>query len=201
MIYTLPFIAALVGWFTNFIAVKMLFHPKKSVNILGVYKLQGIFPKNQQNVAHKIGKMVAEELLSSQDLKDRIITPENVQAIVQVIENKIEDFFSVKVPERYPTLSRLILSEKRKDKIVEELMSEVHTSVPEVLDGYFGEIEERFNVEEIIREKVNSLPVNKLEDLLMNLLEKEFKFIEYIGAVIGFIIGWIQVGMVMLGAQ
>ena len=192
MIYTLPFIAALVGWFTNFIAVKMLFHPKKPVNILGVYKLQGIFPKNQLNVANKIGKMVAEELLSSQDLKDHIITPENVEAIVQVIENKIEDFFSVKVPKRYPTLSRIILSEKRKDKIVQELMEEVHTSVPEVLDGYFGEIEERFNVEEIIKEKVNNLPSEKLETLLMNLLEKEFKFIEYIGALIGFIIGWIQ---------
>ena len=201
MIYTLPFIAALVGWFTNFIAVKMLFHPKKPVNILGVYKLQGIFPKNQLNVANKIGKMVAEELLSSQDLKDHIITPENVVAIVQVIENKIEDFFSVKVPKRYPTLSRIILSEKRKDKIVQELMEEVHTSVPEVLDGYFGEIEERFNVEEIIKEKVNNLPSEKLETLLMNLLEKEFKFIEYIGAVIGFIIGWIQVAMVMLGGQ
>jgi len=201
MIYTLPFIAALVGWFTNFIAVKMLFHPKKPVNILGVYKLQGIFPKNQLNVANKIGKMVAEELLSSQDLKDHIITPENVEAIVQVIENNIEDFFSVKVPKRYPTLSRIILSEKRKDKIVQELMEEVHTSVPEVLDGYFGEIEERFNVEEIIKEKVNNLPSEKLETLLMNLLEKEFKFIEYIGAVIGFIIGWIQVAMVMLGGQ
>ena len=201
MIYTLPFIAALVGWFTNFIAVKMLFHPKKPVNILGVYKLQGIFPKNQLNVANKIGKMVAEELLSSQDLKGHIITPENVEAIVQVIENKIEDFFSVKVPKRYPTLSRIILSEKRKDKIVQELMEEVHTSVPEVLDGYFGEIEERFNVEEIIKEKVNNLPSEKLETLLMNLLEKEFKFIEYIGAVIGFIIGWIQVAMVMLGGQ
>jgi len=200
MIYTLPFIAALVGWFTNFIAVKMLFHPKKPVNILGVYKLQGIFPKNQLNVANKIGKMVAEELLSSQDLKDHIITPENVEAIVQVIENKIEDFFSVKVPKRYPTLSRIILSEKRKDKIVQELMEEVHTSVPEVLDGYFGEIEERFNVEEIIKEKVNNLPSEKLETLLMNLLEKEFKFIEYIGALIGFIIGWIQVGMVLMSA-
>lgn len=199
MIYTLPFIAALVGWFTNYIAVKMLFHPKKPVNVLGIYKLQGIFPKNQQNVANKIGKMVAEELLSSQDLKDRIITPENIESIVQVIENKIDDFFSVKVPKRYPTLSRLILSEKRKAKIVQELMEEVHSSVPEVLDGYFGDIEQRFNVEEIIREKVNNLPSEQLESLMMNLLEKEFKFIEYIGAVIGFIIGWIQVLMVILG--
>ena len=79
-------------------------------------------------------------------------------------------------------------------------MEEVDSTVPEVIDGYFGEIGERFNVEEIIKEKVNNLPSEKLETLLMNLLEKEFKFIEYIGAVIGFIIGWVQVGMVLIGA-
>jgi uncharacterized membrane protein YheB (UPF0754 family) len=199
MIYTLPFIAALVGWFTNYIAVKMLFHPKKPVNILGVYKLQGIFPKNQQNVANKMGKMVAEELLSSKDLKDRIISEDNISSIVQIIENKIEDFFSVKVPKRFPTISRLILSEKRKARIVQELMAEVHTAVPEVMESYFGDLEEQFNVEEMITEKVNHLSSDKLEDLLMSLLEKEFKFIELIGAVIGFIIGWIQVAMVLLG--
>jgi len=201
MIYTLPFIAALVGWFTNYIAVKMLFHPKRPVNVFGIYTLQGIFPKNQQNVANKIGKMVAEELLSSQDLKDHIITPENIEAIVQVIENKIEDFFSTKLPKRYPRLTKILLTDKLKTRIVQELMEEVDSTVPEVIDGYFGEIGERFNVEEIIKEKVNNLPSEKLEDLLMNLLEKEFKFIEYIGAVIGFIIGWIQVGMVLLGAE
>jgi uncharacterized membrane protein YheB (UPF0754 family) len=199
MIWTLPFIAALVGWFTNYIAVKMLFHPKKPVNILGVYKLQGIFPKNQQNVANKMGKMVAEELLSSKDLKDRIISEDNISSIVQIIENKIEDFFSVKVPKRFPTVSRLLLTDKRKARIVQELMAEVHTAVPEVMESYFGDFEEQFNVEEMITEKVNDLSSDKLEDLLMSLLEKEFKFIELIGAVIGFIIGWIQVAMVLLG--
>ena len=199
MIWTLPFIAALVGWFTNYIAVKMLFHPKKPVNILGLYKLQGIFPKNQQNVANKMGKMVAEELLSSKDLKDRIISEDNISSIVQIIENKIEDFFSVKVPKRFPTLSRILLSEKRKERIVQELMAEVHTAVPELMNSYFGDLEEQFNVEEMITDKVNDLSSDKLEDLLMSLLEKEFKFIELIGAVIGFIIGWIQVAMVLLG--
>jgi len=199
MIYTLPFIAALVGWFTNYIAVKMLFHPKKPMNILGVYKLQGIFPKNQQNVANKMGKMVAEELLSSKDLKDRLISPDNIASIVQIIENKVEDFFSVKVPKRFPTLSRIILSEKRKARIVQELMEEVHTAVPDLMNAYFGDLEEQFNIEEMITEKVNLLSSDKLEDLLMSLLEKEFKFIELIGAVIGFIIGWIQVAMVSFG--
>lgn len=197
MTYTLPFIAALVGWFTNYIAVKMLFHPKKPINILGIYTLQGIFPKNQENVANRIGKMVADELLSSQDLKEKLSNPENILSIKELVEAKIDFYLNVTFPKDYPITAALV-GEKRRTKFKSSVMVELDESVPAMIDHYLSNIEERFNVEEIIREKVNKLPSEKLEDLLMTLLEKEFKFIEYIGAVIGFLIGWIQVLMVFL---
>lgn len=198
MIYTLPFIAALVGWFTNFIAVKMLFHPKEPVNILGVYTLQGIFPKNQKQVAEKIGKMVAEELLSSEDLKEKLNNPENILSIKELVEVKIDYYLNVSFPKNYPITAALV-GDKRKTKFKDTVMEEIDESVPAMIDHYLSNIEERFNVEQIIKEKVNNLSPERLEDLLMALLKKEFKFIEYIGAIIGLIIGWIQVGMVLLG--
>lgn len=197
MIYTLPFIAALVGWFTNFIAVKMLFHPKDPVNILGVYTLQGIFPKNQKKVAENIGRMVAEELLSSEDLKEKLNNPENILSIKELVEAKIDFYLNVTFPKNYP-ITAAIVGDKRKSKLKEAVMEEVHESVPAMIDSYMANIEEKFNVEHIIQEKVNNLSPERLEDLIMKLLNKEFKFIEYIGAVIGFLIGWIQVLMATL---
>lgn len=196
MIYTLPFIAALVGWFTNYIAVKMLFHPKEPVNILGVYTLQGIFPKNQKKVAENIGKMVAEELLSSDDLKEKLNNPENILSIKELVEAKIDFYLNVTFPKNYP-ITAAIVGDKRKAKLKEAVMTEVHQSVPSMIDNYMANIEEKFNVEHIIQEKVNKLSPERLEELIMKLLKKEFKFIEYIGAVIGFLIGWIQVLMAM----
>lgn len=197
MIYTLPFIAALVGWFTNYIAVKMLFHPQKPVNILGIYTLHGIFPKNQKQVAEKIGKMVAEELLSSEDLKEKLNNPENILSIKELVEVKIDYYLNVTFPKNYPITAALV-GDKRKTKFKDTVMEEVEESVPAMIDHYLSNIEERFNVENIIKEKVNNLPADRLENLIMMLLKKEFKFIEYIGAVIGFLIGWIQVLMVAL---
>ena len=197
MIYTLPFIAALVGWFTNYIAVKMLFHPKEPVNILGVYKLQGIFPKNQQKVAENIGRMVAEELLSSEDLREKLNNPENILSIKELVEAKIDYYLNVTFPKNYP-ITAAIVGDKRKIKLKEAVMTEVHESVPSMIDSYMANIEEKFNVEHIIQEKVNNLSPERLEDLIMKLLNKEFNFIEYIGAVIGFIIGWVQVLLVVL---
>ncbi len=63
MIYTLPFIAAFIGWFTNYLAVKMLFHPRKPIRFLGM-TIQGIFPKRQELFAQKLGVLVSKELIS-----------------------------------------------------------------------------------------------------------------------------------------
>jgi len=49
LIYTLPFIAAIIGWVTNYLAIKMLFHPREKINLI-FFSLQGIFPKRQKGL-------------------------------------------------------------------------------------------------------------------------------------------------------
>ncbi|MFM7359781.1 MAG: DUF445 domain-containing protein, partial [Actinomycetota bacterium] len=51
-------ISGFIGWITNWIAIKMLFHPRKPIRVLGL-TLQGIFPKNQSQFAQKLGKLVS----------------------------------------------------------------------------------------------------------------------------------------------
>ena len=68
MLYIIPFISAGIGWFTNFIAIKMLFYPREEKNFL-LFRFQGIFPKRQEVLAGRLGKIVAEELFSLGDYK------------------------------------------------------------------------------------------------------------------------------------
>ena len=62
-IFILPIIAALIGWATNFVAIKMLFHPQDPKKILGI-TFQGVFPKRQKQIAERLGELVAIELFS-----------------------------------------------------------------------------------------------------------------------------------------
>ncbi|GBL35044.1 UPF0754 membrane protein SH1116 [Filimonas sp.] len=77
VLYLIPFISAFIGWFTNWIAIKMLFHPKEEKNILGL-KIQGIFPKRQQQFAEKLGQLVSRELISFSDIANKINNPETI---------------------------------------------------------------------------------------------------------------------------
>jgi len=191
MIYTLPFIAAIIGWFTNYLAVKMLFHPKKPINILGL-KIQGIFPKKHMVLAERIGRLVAEDLLTVSDIKSILTKPDNISQINKNIEEKIENYLDTTFPEKYPMLA-FFVGEKSKVKIRAAMMEEMETMGPEVMEQTVASLESSVDIEQFIRDKVSMFSTDRMEKLIQGILSTEFKFIEYVGAVVGFVVGLVQV--------
>ena len=65
-----PLIGAVIGYFTNYIAVKMLFHPHEEKRIFGkrLPFTPGVIPKNKPRLAHAIGEAVANVLLTKEDI-------------------------------------------------------------------------------------------------------------------------------------
>ena len=53
-------------------------------------------------------------------------------------------------------------------------------------------LEENVDVEKLVRDKVEAFSSDKLEQILFAIMKKEFRFIEIIGALLGFIIGCVQ---------
>ncbi len=191
LIYLTPLMTGIIGWFTNWVAVKLLFKPEKPVN-LGVMKLQGIFPKRQNKLAEKIGKMVALELLTTHDIKNKIMEEENLEAMKLFIEEKIDEYLETTFPQKYPITS-VFFGKNRRTQIKVDILSEVERIAPEVIEKIVEEIEKKFDVEEIITNKVAQLSPAKLEELIQGILKKEFRFIELTGAILGFFVGVIQV--------
>lgn len=65
-----PLIGAIIGYFTNFLAVKMLFHPRTEKKLFGrtLPFTPGVIPKNKPRLAHAIGQAVANVLLTKEDI-------------------------------------------------------------------------------------------------------------------------------------
>lgn len=65
-----PAIGALIGYCTNYIAVKMLFHPYKEVKLFGLTLpfTPGVIPKNKPRLARAISRAVADVLLTKEDI-------------------------------------------------------------------------------------------------------------------------------------
>jgi uncharacterized membrane protein YheB (UPF0754 family) len=197
--YIIPvLLSAFTGWITTWIAVKMLFHPRKPVNILG-FKLQGIFPKNQQLIAEKLGQVVSKEFLSFAEIEAKVTNPDNLQQLKPEIEQHIDKFLKEKLSTVFPMLS-MFIGEKTINQLKEAFLMELENLFPILMKSYMTKLEKDLDLEKIVTEKVASFSSEKLENILDQITKKEFQFLEVIGGVFGLFIGLIQVLLQVLSA-
>lgn len=185
-IILIPLVSAFIGWLTNWIAVKMLFHPKKPIRIL-FFVIQGIFYVRQKEIAHKLGTTIEKKLLSHQDIQNVMETEGFTDDLLPIIRQYIDDFVSNRLVTIHPMMA--MLPPDMVGLVREKLMEEIENMLPDLLKQARTSLESKMNIQETIRQKIESFDVSELEDILFSILKSEFKMIEYVGGVLGFFIG------------
>lgn len=86
-----PLVGSVIGYCTNYLAVKMLFYPKKEVHLLG-HKLPftpGAIPKGKPRLSKAIGEIVGNTLLTKEDIKNQFLGEEMEAAVIERVMNRL----------------------------------------------------------------------------------------------------------------
>ncbi len=196
MFWLQPFISAFIGWITTWVAIKMLFHPKEPVRFLGI-TIQGVFPKRQRQVAEKLGSVVAKELIHFDEIAVMLKDPGQLQALTPTIEKHLDSFLKVKLKEKLPAIS-MFIGDSTLQKIKDGMLEEIELLLPEIITQYTDSLSKKIDIEKIVTEKVSAYSSDKLEDILLAVMKKEFWFLELVALILGFVIGLIQMGISLL---
>lgn len=132
-----PMIGALIGYGTNWIAIKMLFRPLKPVKI-GKFTLPftpGIIPKRKNELAKAIGDMVGNNLFTKDDIQKILLSNDVEKSIVgniiKVFENQepMHDLLLNIIDEedyaQGKEALKLIISDKIRDGLIKAKLSEI----------------------------------------------------------------------------
>jgi uncharacterized membrane protein YheB (UPF0754 family) len=195
-LYTIPLISAFIHWLTIWMALKLLFHPRHPKKFLG-FTLHGVFPKRQQQIAESLGRIVGQELLSFGDIEEAITRPEAVQRILPMAEEHVDNFLRVKLKESMPMIA-MFVGDKTIAQLKTVFMTELRELFPVIMKNYVANLRNDLDLERIVVEKIAGFSADRLESLLNEFLTKEFRFVEIIGAVLGFLIGVLQILLTLL---
>lgn len=82
-----PLIGAVIGYFTNLIAVKMLFFPHEEKRLFGhrVPFTPGAIPKGKARLAKAAGKIVQNDLFTNEDISGRLLTEEVEKPLIDKV--------------------------------------------------------------------------------------------------------------------
>lgn len=187
--WTVPLIGAFIGWITNWLAIKMLFHPRRPVKVLFI-TFHGIFPKNKPRIAEKLGTVVQRDLINFGDIKGRLQDPDALNNFKEQIALRVDNAIRERI-EKSPLLDAIV-PDQLIQSIHKTIVDEIEKNLPSVIGSSIDKIEEKLDIQQLVRNKVANFSDEKLEQLLLDITSKEFTFIELIGGVLGFFIGIIQ---------
>lgn len=183
-------IGSLIGWITNFFAIKMMFRPMKEINILGL-KIQGLIPKRKMEIGENIAETIQDELISMKDITEglsELELEEEIEAIVdKVVEDKLKNEILAKIP-----MASLFIN----DRMIDKIKGHVKDGIDENKDEFFKQIamklEKAVDLKKIIMEKIEMFELEELEEIVYKIASNELKHIELIGAILGGVIGGLQ---------
>ncbi len=186
-----PLLGGLIGYVTNWLAVKMIFRPIQPVAILGI-RVQGLIGRRQQELAESIGRVVGDHLVQHED----VVRSLDKVDIERLFREVLDRGLAPKLAElRSLPLIGGFLTAERVDGIREAMVKRAVEHKGLLLEKLEEAIEQGLDVRALVTAKVAAFPIEKVEALIIEVAARELRAIVWLGGVLGALIG---VGQVLL---
>ena len=194
---SIPLLSAFIGWVTIKLAVKLLFKPYNPVSFLG-FKIEGLFPARKKDIAIAASKYATAQFAGGLDgLEQKISDPKNFESVKPLIEDHMDDFLRNRLKEQMPMIS-MFIGDKTISSLKTIFIQEIESLFPQVMLQFSGTLKRQFNIEDLVREKINAISPENLHTLVYSQLTKPLRSTSMLGAGIGFLIGLIQLAIILL---
>jgi uncharacterized membrane protein YheB (UPF0754 family) len=178
-----PLVGAVIGYFTNLIAVKMLFFPHEEKRIFGwhVPFTPGAIPKGKARLAKSAGMIVQNELFTGEDISVRLLSDEVekpiIDKVMSILDEEIRDTGAILTgsAEKYDMLEESFI-QLLNMKILEAFKK---MDLPELVKDEGGQmIRQHISESRILRTLVSD---NLVDIAMINVGRKMEEFIELRG--------------------
>lgn len=190
---SIPFVAGIIGWLTNWVAIKLTFRPLEFVGVKPFLGWQGIIPSKAGKMAEVFVEKTMFRLGTLEELF-QTMEPERIAAHISgVMHPRLERYTDEILFYKYPSMWRL-LPDRVKEGVYERVREEMPGLVRRLMAEAAGEIEKLIDFKDML--------VTRLEDdkdllnrLFLEAGAEEFKFIVRSGLYYGFLFGLAQLAV------
>jgi uncharacterized membrane protein YheB (UPF0754 family) len=189
--WTLPAAGIVVGYATNYLALKLIFSPKYPVKFL-FWEFIGLFIKRQKEVSAEYGKIISERVLNSENLWEHMLNESGGDRMYQLIEMHVNSGVE-KATGAVPTpILNLLEGTKAYQEIRNLIVKDMVRQLPGKFKNLYDFTDKAFDIETIMREKLQALSPEDFVGVLRPAFEEEELKLILVGAALGGIAGFLQ---------
>jgi uncharacterized membrane protein YheB (UPF0754 family) len=193
--FLVPLLSAGIGWLTNRLAITMLFRPRRPVKFLR-FTVQGLLPRRHLEIATRSAEILEREILSKNMLREEIGRIELKPYIESAVRHAIRERLGKRMKLR--GLINLMLDEGDLYAFERAVAAGLADQMEPMRDNVAEEIQNQVQIRQIVERRLAALDVSQFEDVVRRIAGRELRAIELWGAVLGFVIGCVQAGLLLL---
>jgi len=189
--WMLPAFGLFVGFASDWLALQMLFRPLRPRRILGL-PVQGLFLRRQQEVARDYGNLIADQLLTPEKIWVAVLQGPLSDRVLALLERHVKQAVDEQAGVARPVLSMLIGSQRyveMKQAVAESLIREL----PLALQSINRYAEDAMDIRNTLIRKMQALTPEQFEGMLRPVFKEDEWILILIGALLGFLVGEMQV--------
>ncbi|WP_407640564.1 DUF445 family protein [Actinokineospora iranica] len=187
----LPIFGAAIGWFTDWLAIKLVFFPREPVRILGLFPFQGVFQRRRAEVAKQYGALIAREVMTVPNIVEGILRNPKSDRLLSLIRQTVERTVDEQASIAKPLVAVAVGTRRFQDlkhAAADKAMSRLDATALQA-EPYATRA---LDIGNTIAEKMNRLTREEYEGLLRPAFRQdEWKLIA-VGATIGALVGHLQ---------
>lgn len=193
--WVMPIFGGLTGWFTDWLALRMIFNPREPKRYFGVFRWQGLFLKRRQEVAADYGDLIAKEIITPHNVMEAVLRGPLADRLFAVVQREV-----VSAMDRQTRLARPLLAvtvgSRRYQEIKHSVAEKVMRRMPDTLAYIEDYAEEAMDIRNTLVQKMQELTAEEFEELIRPAFQADEWILITVGAVLGFAVGELQVLLV-----
>jgi uncharacterized membrane protein YheB (UPF0754 family) len=191
----IPLLSALVGWMIIRVSMYLLFHPAKPVKV-GPIVIKGLIYRKEAQMKQQLTLFIKTEILALEDRVEHLASSANLDRLRPELNQHIDAFLKVRLKQEMPMIGMLI-GDRTISQLKAIFMEELETLFPSVIKSYINHLKDDFDLDVLIKEKVNAFEIFKIEEQFKKNYSKEVIKLSLLAALMGFVIGCIQLLIVI----
>lgn len=190
--WVMPIFGLFIGWFTDWLALKMIFRPKEPKRYLGLFTWQGLFLKHRKEVAAAYGDLIARDVLTPANIIDAVLSGPLSDQLFEMIQRHVQKLLDEEAGLAKPFIV-FAVGTKRYDDMKRAVLRKLMVRLPRTLRHLEGYAAEAMDVRNTLTTKMQQLTVDEFEGILRPVFKQDEWILITVGAVLGFLVGELQV--------
>jgi uncharacterized membrane protein YheB (UPF0754 family) len=195
--WIMPAFGFTVGFISDYIALNMLFRPIHQRKILGLLPFQGLLHAQRDKITRDYAKILADDLFAPEILFDGVIKGPGADKLFALVAKEVDEAIDAQTGLARPLITLTVGTQRYrqlKDRVVTLVLERLPSTLLEA-QHYATTV---IDLKKTIIEKMSELTHEQYESILRPVFKDDEPLMIAVGAVLGGVVGEIQVQLIEL---